>query len=965
MRCEGLELRISEYLDGELDPAERGRIERHLAECERCRRFTEELRRADRALAPAARRLAMSGPPSSAERLWGRHRRRRNFSIGWKSAAAAAMIGLTGFFVYVAAKSAPPHNVTVYGASVLAPGAPAALRVVVENLKAGRLGAATVRVLLGERELGRGSALAGQAATVPIALPDLPEGSYRLDVRAEAETGDAEISVPVEIRRPWRIMLTTDKPVYQPTHTVHVRVLAKDVLTGRPVAREAGEILIENPDGIRLMRRPVQTSEFGIASADFELADEVVFGRHRVTVRFGRHESERAFDVRRYVLPKFRVQAAFDKPWYSPGDEARLRIGAEYFFGKPVEAKDQRVRLEGRVGSVWTGFAGAAVPQVEEIRAHVEVKDSAGHVETAVASAAVSKEPVLFQALPYGGKFVEGRENEVFVFATTPDGRPAALDGFDSNGVRRLRTREPRIIVEGRELDLSTYQEALVLYVDRVKLRGGESLKVRALSSAETGTVYLDLVKDRQTYLTQALDLSAGAAELVLDIPPELFGTLWLSAYRFRTDGAPITDRRPLLVEPPQELAIDVVPAKPSTRPGEPIEVEFRVGGGGRAALGISAVDAAVFALYETYPGLEKVFFEIEEDLLKPRWQIKPLQAPVPQAPAALLASRLSNIATAAPEAIGKLTFAELDRAVRSYKDQVIGAALSIALLLAFLGLVTGVVVSIVRRSGWLGGLCLLLLILGSAVILLPATLQATRAANERIAQAGGEPAPPAGPEEPRIRSRFPETLYWNPEAITDERGVARLTLPAADSITTWKLAVSAIDAKGRLGAATRDLVVFQEFFADLDLPLVLTEGDEVTVPVALYNYLKTDQEVRVVLEPADWYETPVREKSARLAPDGVGSVQFRIKALRHGWHKLTAKAYGTGGSDAIERVIEVIPDGMPVESSRSDRFTRKGTSTFVVPPEAIAPQAWLKIFPSTFSEILTGLDSLVRLPYG
>ena len=36
---------MSDYLDGELGPSGRGRIERHLGECERCRRLLEDLRR--------------------------------------------------------------------------------------------------------------------------------------------------------------------------------------------------------------------------------------------------------------------------------------------------------------------------------------------------------------------------------------------------------------------------------------------------------------------------------------------------------------------------------------------------------------------------------------------------------------------------------------------------------------------------------------------------------------------------------------------------------------------------------------------------------------------------------------------------------------------------------------------------------------------------------------------------------
>ncbi len=41
----------------------------------------------------------------------------------------------------------------------------------------------------------------------------------------------------------------------------------------------------------------------------------------------------------------------------------------------------------------------------------------------------------------------------------------------------------------------------------------------------------------------------------------------------------------------------------------------------------------------------------------------------------------------------------------------------------------------------------------------------------------------------------------------------------------------------GVLGTGTSSLKVFQDFFVDLDLPVTLTQGDRVSIPVAIYNY--------------------------------------------------------------------------------------------------------------------------------
>jgi anti-sigma factor RsiW len=44
--CVALFAKLSEYLDGELDPGACADVDGHMADCERCREFLESLRRA-------------------------------------------------------------------------------------------------------------------------------------------------------------------------------------------------------------------------------------------------------------------------------------------------------------------------------------------------------------------------------------------------------------------------------------------------------------------------------------------------------------------------------------------------------------------------------------------------------------------------------------------------------------------------------------------------------------------------------------------------------------------------------------------------------------------------------------------------------------------------------------------------------------------------------------------------------
>src|SRR5262249_1899118 len=93
---------------------------------------------------------------------------------------------------------------------------------------------------------------------------------------------------------------------------------------------------------------------------------------------------------------------------------------------------------------------------------------------------------------------------------------------------------------------------------------------------------------------------------------------------------------------------------------------------------------------------------------------------------------------------------------------------------------------------------------------------------------------------EAHVRSWFPEALYVAPKIITDKQGRASITIPIADNITTWRMAMVASTKQGALGSGASSLKVFQDFFTELDLPVTLTQGDQVSLPVAIYNYTGT-----------------------------------------------------------------------------------------------------------------------------
>jgi uncharacterized protein YfaS (alpha-2-macroglobulin family) len=232
------------------------------------------------------------------------------------------------------------------------------------------------------------------------------------------------------------------------------------------------------------------------------------------------------------------------------------------------------------------------------------------------------------------------------------------------------------------------------------------------------------------------------------------------------------------------------------------------------------------------------------------------------------------------------------------------------------------------------------------------------------------ESAPPAQAEAPRLRQYFPETLLWLPEAITDENGRLHLDFAAADSITTWRMTALASTADGQLGTTTAPLRVFQDFFIDLDLPLALTVGDELSVPVGVFNYLETAQTVRLEVAPAAWFELlDDPSKEITVAANEITVVYFRLKALQFGLQPFQVTAWGSQMSDAILKNVQVYPDGRQFTFSQSDYLAPDQAAMMpVIFPSGTIPgtQALLvKVYPGVLSQVVEGLESMLRMPYG
>ncbi|MBM4355394.1 MAG: hypothetical protein FJ109_16680, partial [Deltaproteobacteria bacterium] len=518
---------------------------------------------------------------------------------------------------------------------------------------------------------------------VVLDLPAEEEGTLEVKAQVMGDGAQGSISTQVTVVRESKLLLTSDKPIYQPGQTMHLRALALNRFDKAPLADQ--DILFEVMDskGNKVFKRLDKTNEFGIGWAQFELATQVLMGSYTLRATIGEVVSEKTVTVDRYALPKFKVNATLDKAFYQPGQTLSGEVQADYFFGKPVDGGAVKVTVfqyiaEWSPATVIDGTTnesglykftytlpdyligqpledGKALLMVE-----IAVTDTAEHEQKVVKTVVVANSLLDIVLIPESGEVVPDVWNVFYLFVTDPTGSPvkstctltvngAELDdeadqvqvGEGGPGTVQLLPHKGALSVEVAavtaegdsaarkfDYDTGTSEAHVLLRTDKAIYKVGEMLTVDAWVTGGYEHIFLDIVRKNQTVLTKTLQVEEGKTQLLVDLDSELTEDLVVDAYMLADSGQFIRDTRLIFVQPADDLAVTVKTDKEEYLPGENAKIEFEVkdaaGKPAPSALGIQVVDEAVFALAESQPGLMKLYFMLEDELQQPTYQIGP-----------------------------------------------------------------------------------------------------------------------------------------------------------------------------------------------------------------------------------------------------------------------------------------------------------------------------------------------------
>ncbi|HSR53695.1 MAG TPA: MG2 domain-containing protein [Acidobacteriota bacterium] len=218
-----------------------------------------------------------------------------------------------------------------------------------------------------------------------------------------------------------------------------------------------------------------------------------------------------------------------------------------------------------------------------------------------------------------------------------------------------------------------------------------------------------------------------------------------------------------------------------------------------------------------------------------------------------------------------------------------------------------------------------------------------------------------------RVRRFFPETLFWTPQLITDERGRARVEFPLADSITTWRVATLASTLEGELASAKTEFRTSLPFFAHIDPPPILTRGDRIELPAVLRNYRDQEASLEVGLEASSGLTVDDPRRSLSVGPQQSRQATFWVRAgkvAENAELKLTAASAQV--ADALQKKLEVRSPGREVKITQS--LMAGGTRDLVLElPQDLEQGArgWLTVYPDTIGHLLESQGALLRRPWG
>ena len=827
----------------------------------------------------------------------------------------------------------------------------------------------------GKTELTKCSTGNGGHVVATFDVPVTEQGTYTLI--AQPAGSDAEFKGSVRIVNSSALFLETDKPIYKPGQTIHGRVLSLN----NKMIPIPGECIIEISDakGIKIFKETLTTNEYGVASFDMPLANELNLGTWKAIANIGESTTQLDLRIEKYVLPKFEVNVSTPRNWFLVDEKITGTVDAAYFFGKPVEG--QVTITASRYVGIWEEYATYDADLVDgsiefdlpkagyvsgthgaggmgSLMLNISVTDTGDHTEITTTLLKIADSSTVLQLIPESSLIKPGMPFNILIVTETPDGEPldreveVDIDFIDED---YNSNKETKTVNTANGVALVTFQvpdDTRNAYINAVYEQTRQNMELGAVYSPSAsflhivqtsdgiprvgdtiafevfstnpGTVYYDIVSGGRTVFSATSD----QRNISLGVTPQMSPQAEVVAYIINPNSEVSVDTLPFKVflETPVDLQVSF--DQEQVLPGGDVGIDFNAQS--MSMIGYSIVDESVYALNEGRLNLQQVFNELGMRFMEPQVEAHPHR---------VYALGASDIIKDAGLQVLASPGIEVPKSER-------------------------------QEDGWLDNRMIKGGLRDGMIMVNEATDDAVVFPDADMAEAVPTTAEEEGTlaKVGHVRQFFPETWIWEPEMVTDGSGRASMSLIAPDSITTWRLHAVSSSTEG-FGMTETDLVVFQDFFIDPDLPYAVTRGEEFPVTVQVYNYLDQEQQVSITLSSSEWFDIIGTSKTQITVPaNSVQPARFTIKPTQVGIQIVEITGQTTTRADAVKKQVIVEPEGTRREIVVNGVIQGEDVTLDALLPQDIVNDSGavlLSFTPSIVAQTISGLDDLLGMPYG
>jgi len=223
---------------------------------------------------------------------------------------------------------------------------------------------------------------------------------------------------------------------------------------------------------------------------------------------------------------------------------------------------------------------------------------------------------------------------------------------------------------------------------------------------------------------------------------------------------------------------------------------------------------------------------------------------------------------------------------------------------------------------------------------------------------------------QPTDRVDFSETLYWNAGVKTNADGEATVSFGLSDSVTTFRVFADVFSADGAIASASSGIESVQPFYIEPKLPLEVTSGDTILMPLNVINAIGSDlggAKIEV--------GTKGEFKLATLAPFDLKAMErarqiFKINVgFNNGPEDFTFTASAGPYVDKVTRKISAKPMGFPIEVPFGGMIgpDKPAVHTLTI-PDAVVMRSMttnVAVYPTPLANMTEALQRLIQDPNG